>query len=96
VFLGDGKGGGPGAPIPGVGIWQTGDGENGVGSSNGHGGGGSSADDCLVCSDDGGGDGGGQGGGPGLVGQGGGGSFGILLVNSAGARLDHATITASD
>jgi hypothetical protein len=103
VFLGDGKGGGPGKAVPGIGIWRTGDGEDGVAGTNGHGGGGGGgggADDCLLCSDDGGtgggGGGGGQGGGPGLGGQGGGGSFGIFLVDSAGARLDHATIAASD
>ena len=103
VFLGDGTGGGQGGPIPGLGIWQAGDGENGNGGTNGHGGGGGGgggADDCLLCSDDGGtgggGGGGGQGGGPGLGGRGGGGSFGVFLVNSAGAWLDHATIGASD
>ncbi|HET6870513.1 MAG TPA: hypothetical protein VFH80_31660, partial [Solirubrobacteraceae bacterium] len=103
AFLGDGNGGGAGGPVPGLGIWQTDDGEDGVGGSNGHGGGGGGgggADDCLLCSDDGGtgggGGGGGHGGGAGLGGQGGGGSFGIFLVDSVGARLDHATITASD
>ncbi len=103
VFLGDGLGGGPGGPIPGLGIWHTGAGDDGKGGTNGHGGGGGGgggADDCLLCSDDGGtgggGGGGGSGGGPGLGGQGGGGSFGIFLVNSAGAWLDHATIGASD
>jgi CARDB/Protein of unknown function (DUF1565) len=104
VFRGDGRGGASGNATPGSARWQGRDGEAGQRGSDGHGGGGGGAggaDDCTLCTGaygggGGGGGGGGQGGGFGFGGQHGGGSFGIFLVDSAGAVVRDSTVTAAN
>jgi hypothetical protein len=103
-FLGDGHGGASGNAAVGSGRWQGRDGIDGVPGSDGHGGGGGGgggADDCTLCAGSyggggGGGGGGGQGGAGGHAGQHGGGSFGILLVDSLGAVVRDSAVTAAD
>lgn len=104
TFLGDGRGGGAGDVLAGLGLglWRGRAGQDGVRGTDGHGGGGGGgggSDDCLLCSDrggdGGGGGGGGQGGGAGRGGYPGGGSFGIFLVDSTSAVVRDSTVIAA-
>jgi CARDB len=98
IYLGNGSGGGTANGNPG-GFWLSQSGTKGPNGTDGHGGGGGGgggSDEGSFGGGGGGGGGGAQGGGGGTGGQGGGGSFGIYLLNSAGAQVVDSTVTAAD
>lgn len=99
ILLGDGAGAGPGNALVGSGFWRGHDGQDGRAGTDGHGGGGgggAGGSGDGYGGGGGGGGGGGQGGGGGRGGQHGGGSFGIFLVDCAGAVVRDSFVRAAD
>ena len=95
-FVGDGSGAGPGAACGA--FWCSAAGQDGASGTAGHGGGGGGgggSESGGYGGAGGGGGAGGEGGGGGAGGESGGGSFGVFLVNSAGAVVRDSTVTAS-